>query len=431
MVNNFSLSRFLNLSAASLAFMGILSPASQAEAPLDINKLTNMFSTRIVEFAVAAARSQVEIQYEAIVPNSNLGQLSIDGLVFTPRPEIDMEGCNISVGRILFQVGSPEKLGSENIATSIYDLNVSPFCLPFEQRGILAIAGIQEIHISYATINLDYYFPSSSLEILINGELKGFSEFDLFVDAPYVSIIDDYKPYIIKLKKAELSVRDRGGWSAVTPQIPNEFIDPNIAGENVSNLVKENMFSDLRSEEENAFLDSLKSTWNTFLRDPQQITLETGNLPSAGIMIDFEKYQTDPKKLFLDLKLVFSTQSLLSENLIDPALLEQILDYTPKAYSEERKFKLAKALMQGKGVPSNARLATRLLEELADSNSPNAFSALVDHYFYMAPEKAYFYALKLGRANETAATSFLDRLEAELSFDKVLELQSQNQEHPQ
>ena len=125
MINNIGLPGLLLLLAASFGFLGAISSESQAEPLIDINDLTDRFSTRVVEFAVSAARSQVEIQYQAIVPNSKLGQLSIDGLVFTPGPELDMSGCSVSVGRILFQAGSPQKLGAENITTSVYDLNVT------------------------------------------------------------------------------------------------------------------------------------------------------------------------------------------------------------------------------------------------------------------------------------------------------------------
>jgi hypothetical protein len=34
--------------------------------------------------------------------------------------------------------------------------------------------------------------------------------------------------------------------------------------------------------------------------------------------------------------------------------------------------------------------------------------------------------MKLGKANQRASTSFLDQLEAKISFDEVLELQSRN-----
>ena len=119
MIYNTRSQSLLTLLAASFSFFGAISSDSQAEPIIDINDLTDRFSTRIVEVAVSAARSQVEIQYQAIVPNSKLGQLSIDGLVFTPGPELDMSGCSVSVGRILFQAGSPQKLGAENITTSV------------------------------------------------------------------------------------------------------------------------------------------------------------------------------------------------------------------------------------------------------------------------------------------------------------------------
>ena len=255
MIYNTRSQSLLTLLAASFSFFGAISSESQAESIIDINDLTDRFSTRIVEVAVSAARSQVEIQYQAIVPNSKLGQLSIDGLVFTPGPELDMSGCSVSVGRILFQAGSPQKLGAENITTSVYDLNVSPLCLPFEQRGVLAMSGVREIYVPHATINIDYYFPSSSLEIFVSGKLEGFSEFDLFLSAPYVSIIDADQPIVMKLNKAELSVRDDGAWNALSQQIPPEFSTPNIAGENVSNLLKDNMFNGTTSTDSSAFLN--------------------------------------------------------------------------------------------------------------------------------------------------------------------------------
>jgi hypothetical protein len=426
MINNIRLPGLLFLLAVSFGFLGAISSESQAEPIIDFNDLTNRFSTRIVEVAVSAARSQVEIQYQAIVPNSKLGQLSIDGLVFTPGPELDMSGCRISVGRILFQVGSPQKLGAENITTSVYDLNVSPLCLPFEQRGILAMSGIGKIYVPHATININYYFPSSSMEVFVSGKLEGFSEFDLFVSAPYVSIRDANQPIVMKLNKAELSVRDDGAWSALSQQVPPEFSTPNIAGKNVSSLLKDKMFNGITSTDSSAFLKSLENTWNAFLQNPQQITLETGNLPSGGIVVDFDKYETNLERVFSDLKPTFSTQSILSKNLIDQTLLEQVLDFTPETLSNDQKLEIATAVLQGKGVPRNAKLGLRILEEMAEADVSEAFYVLANHYFSKAPQKAYFYAMKLGKANHRASTSFLDQLEAKISFDKVLELQSRN-----
>ena len=68
MINNIRLPGLLFLLAVSFGFLGAISSESQAEPIIDFNDLTNRFSTRIVEVAVSAARSQVEIQYQAIVP---------------------------------------------------------------------------------------------------------------------------------------------------------------------------------------------------------------------------------------------------------------------------------------------------------------------------------------------------------------------------
>ena len=40
-------------------------------------------------------------------------------------------------------------------------------------------------------------------------------------------------------------------------------------------------------------------------------------------------------------------------------------------------------------------MGLRILEEMAEANVAEAFSALVNHYFSKAPEKAYYYAMKL------------------------------------
>lgn len=418
--------KFPNFLLILAAFFGAFSSESRAQPTIDISDLTNRFSTRVVEFAVSAARSQLEIHYQAIVPNSELGQLSIDGLIFTPGPELDMSGCIVSVGRILFQGGKPQKFGAENITTSLYDLNVSPLCLPFEQRAILAVSGVREIIVPHATINIDYYFPSSSLEIFVAGKLEGFSEFDLFLSAPYFSFMDADQPLVVKLNKAELSVRDDGAWSALSPQIPPEFSTSNVAGENVSNLLKNVMFNGVASSDGGAFFGSLANTWDAFLRGSRQFTLETGDLPPEGIAIDFDKYEMNSQRIFTDLKPVFSSRSALSKNLIDQDLLKQVLDITPETLTNDQKLEIATALLQGNGVPRNTKLGLRILEEMSAVDVSEAFFHLVNYYFHTSPEKAYDYAMKLGKTNQRASTSLLDQLEAKISFRKVLEIQSRN-----
>jgi len=418
---------FLLSLACSFCFFGFTISETKAEPSFNTNNLLNKFVARLVTVAVAAARSQVEIQYQAIVPNVSLGQISIDGLVFTPGPDFGVNGCTISLGRVLVQYGDPNTLDADNISTSIYDLNVSP--LPFEQRGMLAIAGVEEIIVPHATIDIDYVFPSASLEIFISGALKDFSEFDLYLNAPYVSFIDvnnDEQPLVFRLSKAELTVRDDGAWQALSRQIPSDFNDPISAGMNISNLLKENVFGGDTSDEVGEFLASVERTWNSFLKNPQQITLETGILPSEGININFVEYASDPFKAFTDLRPTVSTKSLLSTSLVEQSALRQILENKPEGLSNGEKIEIAIALLKGDGVPSNGQLGVRILEELIDKNMPDAISALVNYYFDQAPQKAYFYAMSLGKTNELSSTSLLDQLEVKIPFDEVLELQSRN-----
>ncbi|MBT6342044.1 MAG: hypothetical protein HOJ51_01320 [Tateyamaria sp.] len=420
---------FLLSLACLFCFFGFTISETKAEPSFNTNNLLNKFVARLVTVAVAAARSQVEIQYQAIVPNVSLGQISIDGLVFTPGPDFGVNGCTISLGRVLVQYGDPNTLDADNISTSIYDLNVSPLCLPFEQRGMLAIAGVEEIIVPHATIDIDYVFPSASLEIFISGALKDFSEFDLYLNAPYVSFIDvnnDEQPLVFRLSKAELTVRDDGAWQALSRQIPSDFNDPISAGMNISDLLKENVFGGDTSDEVGEFLASVERTWNSFLKNPQQITLETGILPSGGININFVEYDLDPFKAFTDLRPTVSTKSLLSTSLVEQSALRQILENKPEGLSNGEKIEIAIALLKGDGVPSNGQLGVRILEELIDKNMPDAISALVNYYFDQAPQKAYFYAMSLGKTNELSSTSLLDQLEVKIPFDEVLELQSRN-----
>ena len=125
------------------------------------------------------------------------------------------------------------------------------------------------------------------------------------------------------------------------------------------------------------------------LQNPQQITLETGNMPSEGIVIDFDKYGIYPERLFFDFKPKFSTKSLLSKDLIDQTLLKQVLDFTPETLANDQKLKISIALLQGKGVPRNAKLGVRILEEMSKANVSVAFSALVNHYFNKAPKSIF------------------------------------------
>ena len=68
MINNIGLPGLLLLLAVSFGFLGAISSESQAEPIIDINDLTDRFSTRIVEVAVSAARSQVEIYTKRLFP---------------------------------------------------------------------------------------------------------------------------------------------------------------------------------------------------------------------------------------------------------------------------------------------------------------------------------------------------------------------------
>ena len=150
---------------------GMISPLASltAEPLIDTSKLINQLSNRVFEVAISAARTQAEIEYDSITFNETLGTVSINDLVIEPLPHQGMRGCSLSIGHIVFSSSTQGHVSKDTVEFGLDDLRLVPTCLPFEARGMLAMAGVSTMIVPIAKVEISYDYPSGGATLSVHG----------------------------------------------------------------------------------------------------------------------------------------------------------------------------------------------------------------------------------------------------------------------
>ena len=284
MSNTFGLA---SVTRSMVLWTGIMSPLASvtAEPLFDTSKLINLVSNRVFEVAVSAARTQAEIEYDSITFNETLGTVSINDLIIKPLPHQGMSGCSLSIGHIAFSSSTSGHGSKDTVEFGIDDLRLAPTCLPFEARGMLAMAGVNTMVVPNANFEISYDYPSGSGFLSVHAELADALGFSLHLKFPYFSFIDAYTPLHARLSDAELSVFNKGIWENVSIQMPQQFTELGYAGDFIAEIVGDEMFYGQPDAESQKFLRQMSTAWEDFLLAPTQITLRSNIANADGVLL--------------------------------------------------------------------------------------------------------------------------------------------------
>ena len=404
---------------------GIMSPLASltAEPLIDPSKLINQLSNRVFEVAVSAARTQAEIEYDSITFNETLSTVSINDLVVEPLPHQGMSGCSLAIGHIAFSSSTASHVTRDTVEFGLDDLRLAPTCLPFEARGMLAMAGVSTMVVPSAKVEISYDYPSGGATLSVHGELADALGFTLHLSFPYFSIIDGYTPLHARLDEAELTVFNKGIWDSASIQLPAQFTQPGYAGDYVAEMVGSGMFYGQPDAQSQKFLGQISTAWEDFLQSPTQITLRSNITTADGILLDPDVLE-DPAKLINYLSPNIYAGEIRRSQLMPAQDIKSIIYGNFSNYSDEMLMHVGEGFLTGKGYPRNEAIGLKILNYLAIQGANGISHTLAQHYLEKQNYTlAYEFALQDSATGSAQSVNILNVAEPYLDLSDVLAMQ--------
>ena len=160
--------RFARFSLAAATFvlaLGSGGPAGPAPARAE-NPLIDRFAMRtvtriLIQYALLAARTMVDLTYQHLAVDPHSGDVVITGLKLYPALDWDRDGtCVVEIDRI---AGSAD-IGFEviELRREITGVSAAPSCFEPEQSAMMAAVGYDGLTVENMSFDLSYEFASSA-----------------------------------------------------------------------------------------------------------------------------------------------------------------------------------------------------------------------------------------------------------------------------
>ena len=388
---------------------------------------------RLLQTGIMGLRTQMDLKYSDMSVDFITGKITMTDFVAWPLPDWDVDGtCEIAIDRIAARGGALDQPDRFRVKLQASGVTFPASCLPDEPREAMAMAGISEIDMPRMTIDVDYGLPDSDLVIRAYADINDVATLDVTADFAYFWFdgrddIEEPLP-VAFLRRGTLAVDNKGIYEKLSPLAPPPFVSAGagdmLKGMLGEELSRENRFttdSEELTENQTLFLESLASSWDAFLAAPQTLVLETGY--SGDVYLDLDAMDESAAAMFDILQPRVALAPTSRTEMLPAALLQSAMA-DPETLSPDDAKRVGIALMSGVGAPRNASLGFDLLENIAEGGDGEAAMALADAIEHHLPEDAYHWALLAGSAGEVGATAMLDRIERELAFEVVLQIQA-------
>ncbi len=412
-----------------LLLISLISASSSGDATSPnyqnyLSKLINKISDRVVETVVSLARTQAEVTYGTVTYNPTLGSIFLNDLRVAPYVSSGLVGCVVSVGTIGFSLYRNDFSSVDNVDSGLTDVKISPLCLPLETRGVLAIAGIREIHIPAARVKLTHHYPSSATSLTFFVSLHDTASVTANADFSYLSFSEEASlSFLAKLKSAELSIINNGMWEAVLPQLPPVFTTPGLASASFAEALRDTLDSKTSYQTIENIISNLVPAIDEFLKDPKKLTIMTRIPDDEHITLSINTVNRIET-------IINALQPILIANykndfqLLPTEKLVAAVSGSTQSLTDTEILDLANLFVEGKHVPKNNEIAAKLLVDLGRRDVVEAFRMLAEIQIKTQDyESAYFNALKLSHHENSLATGLINRLEIELPLDVVILIQ--------
>ena len=175
-------------------------------------KFVNIISNRVVESLVSFARSTAEITYEDVRYDPNLEIFFVSGMRVIPFALETPKGCEVNLATISVSgSGSLANSSKQKIEIGINDVIIDKFCLPIEMRGMMSLAGIDDIEIPTLKLEISHRYDNAATIFSLFGGVAGSFDFVTRMEFDYFSVtVDEEMPILARLNEAYIKIDNKG-----------------------------------------------------------------------------------------------------------------------------------------------------------------------------------------------------------------------------
>lgn len=385
--------------------------------------------TFIANTAIAALRTQMELEYDFLSTDLLRGTVSISGITARPQLPYDQASqCVVTIDRAVINtdVAKPGEVASE-INLNLIGATASTACVPRDVAMGLRAAGMRDITLDQFKLRTAYIYTTGETSGDLTLSVNEVANLDFSASGMILPRLGSFGPGepAFRVMRAVASLKDQGGWAKVAAMLPPNFSDPAtiraIGAEGVTQFLSNNGARTVTAVERN-FVNNLMARVEEFVSDPGELTIEA-NLPDTGIVIEPEVYNTEPQALIASLALEARTSPIARSRILSGSELAALQD--PDSLSAAERLALAQALIDGNGVPQVPALVPNLVRPLLedDANAPQAAALVARVLQGRDAGAAYPFALQAAAGGIDGAVSILDRLETQMTTVEVLTAQ--------
>ncbi|SFR41432.1 hypothetical protein SAMN04488005_1646 [Yoonia tamlensis] len=426
------MNKIYSLSTTALALCLCTPALAQTRDPLPT--LGEFFSpdriaTAIAHAGISGLRTQMELQYDHMSVDPMRGIVSLSGIVARPQLPYDQASqCEITIARVTLSSDftSPFQTAAE-VNLNVIGARANLACFERDMAVGLRTAGYRDLPIDQFKLRGSYTYATGATAIDSTVAINGLAVLDYSASGTILPRLGRYgvpaEP-AIRVTRAVATLKDDGGWAAISQVLPENLRDPvmirEMGTQGVSGMLSQDGLRPLGAVERR-FVGDLMAQVEAYVTDPGEITIEA-TLPENGITLEPEMY-ADPLDLIAGLGLQVRATPLARSQILSLDALAAV--QTPETLSDDARIALATALLDGNGVPRSTSMVVGLLEPLLDAPATAGAAAVLLARAQQDSDvpNAYRHALVAAAAGEAGAIGLLDRLEARMTTQAVLAAQ--------
>ena len=405
--------------------------------------------TTLVQSAIATARGFAEIQFVDIDIRPLDGYLSLTGLEIRPYDLERYPDCAITIDQIVMISHPILQTDYSSARIRISGATAPVTCLdPWDREDAQAL-GFDVLHINQAVIEAEYEMASGALEVDFHIQSEGNGTLTGDLDFAYASLnLDDEEP-VLDLDRAVLSFANDGLWQRFADELPPFFTN----AEMLRSILEEQLLpvpavqpapvptpepvapppagggggkpgdtppgsdpaptpppapepqpapdpiANPAAEQARDFIASAALIASGFAQDPNRIAARVDPISPIRLTEDmFEDFVTFVAVMAPSFELGEPEATVASPEMSET--IAAILAGDAPELGDLARHDLARALIEGHGIPQNPELAIEVLGPLFDAGEPTSVLLLSDHFDMIAADRVYA-ALRLAAAQNT------------------------------
>lgn len=421
------------LACLAMLAVGSAAPvAAQSSGPFAGAEAAVRVAQRIVaQYALLAARSAVDLTYDAISVDPRTNDLAIAGLELRPRLAWDPQRqCRISIDRVTVPAGGPSAIDRLSVTAEIDGVDIPSACFQPAIGMTAQSFGYESIRIESAALDLSYHLPSSGADLLVTAAVADAAEVQVAAQFDYIWLTglartggSDAAPEpVAHLSELEVVLENDGLWERLEPMVSSQFGDPQALPEMMRAMLGQMLAENggQPGPEARKVIDNAAEQIGRFVRDGDRLVLTAA--PEGGVWLDSSIFQT-PGQAIAALQPRFSSAPLATGAVIDPALLSRALSGGENLDDAER-LRVGRALLTGVGAPLAAAEGFSLVEPLAAEWNAEAAALVAEANAAKGNiEAAYAAALRAQAGKVGGVAALVPRLEGQLSPGTLLMVQ--------